>query len=94
MGNLPRLQSPFKDKLVSNVNAAAKKLLASEDYDPQFGARPLKRAIQQHVLDPLVQLFRTGLNRRGAETQSSDKNRVQRKDAKARRREGAKARSS
>ena len=31
----------------------AKKLLASEGYDPQFGARPLKRAIQEYLLDPL-----------------------------------------
>jgi hypothetical protein len=29
-----------------DVDAAAKKLLASEGYDPQFGARPLKRAVQ------------------------------------------------
>ena len=26
----------------------------SEGYDPQFGARPLKRAIQEHLLDPLA----------------------------------------
>ena len=32
---------------------AAKKLLASEGYDPQFGARPLKRAVQEHILNPL-----------------------------------------
>jgi ATP-dependent Clp protease ATP-binding subunit ClpA len=35
------------------VDAAAKKLLAKEGYDPQFGARPLKRAIQEQVLNPL-----------------------------------------
>jgi len=29
-------------------------LLAKEGYDPQFGARPLKRAIQEHLLDPLA----------------------------------------
>lgn len=33
---------------------AVKKLLASEGYDPQFGARPLKPAIQEHMLDPLA----------------------------------------
>jgi ATP-dependent Clp protease ATP-binding subunit ClpB len=32
---------------------AAKKLLAREGYDPQFGARPLKRAVQEHILNPL-----------------------------------------
>ena len=36
------------------VDGSAKKLLASEGYDPQFGARPLKRAIQEHLLDPLA----------------------------------------
>jgi ATP-dependent Clp protease ATP-binding subunit ClpA len=36
------------------VDTAAKKLLAREGYDPQFGARPLKRAIQEHLLDPLA----------------------------------------
>ncbi|MCC6823484.1 MAG: hypothetical protein IT579_22390, partial [Verrucomicrobia subdivision 3 bacterium] len=40
--------------LTLDVDAAAKKLLASEGYDPQFGARPLKRAIQEHLLDPLA----------------------------------------
>jgi ATP-dependent Clp protease ATP-binding subunit ClpB len=29
-------------------------LLAKEGYDPQFGARPLKRSIQEHLLDPLA----------------------------------------
>lgn len=36
------------------MNADAKKLIASEGYDPQFGARPPKRAIQEHLLDPLA----------------------------------------
>ena len=35
------------------LDDAAKKLLAAQGYDPQFGARPLKRAIQTHLLDPL-----------------------------------------
>jgi ATP-dependent Clp protease ATP-binding subunit ClpB len=36
------------------VAPAARKLLAKEGYDPQFGARPLKRAIQEKLLDPLA----------------------------------------
>jgi ATP-dependent Clp protease ATP-binding subunit ClpB len=43
-----------QQNLTLDVDAAAKKLLASEGYDPQFGARPLKRAIQGHLLDPLA----------------------------------------
>ena len=43
-----------QQNLTLDVDAAVKKLLASEGYDPQFGARPLKRAIQEHLLDPLA----------------------------------------
>ena len=36
------------------VTDGAKTLLADEGYDPQFGARPLKRVIQQRVENPLA----------------------------------------
>jgi len=36
------------------LDDAAKELIAQEGYDPQFGARPLKRSIQEHLLDPLA----------------------------------------
>jgi ATP-dependent Clp protease ATP-binding subunit ClpB len=36
------------------LDKAARQLLAKEGYDPQFGARPLKRAIQEKLLDPLA----------------------------------------
>jgi ATP-dependent Clp protease ATP-binding subunit ClpB len=42
-----------QQQLTLDVDVAAKKLLASEGYDPQFGARPLKRAVQEHILNPL-----------------------------------------
>ena len=42
-----------QQQLTLDVDSAAKKLLAKEGYDPQFGARPLKRAIQEQVLNPL-----------------------------------------
>ena len=42
-----------QQNLTLDVDAAAKKLLAREGYDPQFGARPLKRAVQEHILNPL-----------------------------------------
>jgi ATP-dependent Clp protease ATP-binding subunit ClpB len=34
--------------------------LAEEGYDPQFGARPLKRAIQDLLLNPLAQRLLAG----------------------------------
>ncbi|HEX8341023.1 MAG TPA: ATP-dependent chaperone ClpB [Tepidisphaeraceae bacterium] len=36
------------------LSVAAKKLLADEGYDPQFGARPLRRVIQQRIENPLA----------------------------------------
>jgi ATP-dependent Clp protease ATP-binding subunit ClpB len=36
------------------LSNAAKELLVREGYDPTFGARPLKRAIQRLILDPLA----------------------------------------
>jgi ATP-dependent Clp protease ATP-binding subunit ClpB len=41
-------------KLALDVTPAAKKLLAGEGYDPVFGARPLKRAIQRLLQNPLA----------------------------------------
>jgi ATP-dependent Clp protease ATP-binding subunit ClpB len=42
-----------QQNLTLEVDAAAKRMLAKEGYDPQFGARPLKRAVQEHLLNPL-----------------------------------------
>jgi len=42
-----------QQNLTLDVDKAAKMLLAKEGYDPQFGARPLKRAIQDRILNPL-----------------------------------------
>ncbi len=39
--------------LTLDLDASAKQLLARDGYDPQFGARPLKRTIQEKLLDPL-----------------------------------------
>jgi ATP-dependent Clp protease ATP-binding subunit ClpB len=49
-----------QQQLKLDVDADAKKLLAKEGYDPQFGARPLKRAVQEHLLDPLATKLLTG----------------------------------
>ncbi|MGC3989433.1 MAG: hypothetical protein QM796_07095 [Chthoniobacteraceae bacterium] len=40
-------------KLTLTLTEAAKKQLARDGYDPVYGARPLKRAIQRELLDPL-----------------------------------------
>ncbi|MDR0612365.1 MAG: ATP-dependent chaperone ClpB [Dysgonamonadaceae bacterium] len=46
---------------------AAINLIAEEGYDPQYGARPVKRVIQRHVLNPLSKDILSGkINRDGA----------------------------
>ena len=35
------------------LSPEAKEFIATQGYDPVYGARPLKRAIQRHLLDPL-----------------------------------------
>jgi len=42
------------------ITDAAKDLLANVGFDPTFGARPLKRAIQQHLENPLAQEILSG----------------------------------
>ncbi|MCK5459984.1 AAA family ATPase, partial [Candidatus Parcubacteria bacterium] len=41
-------------KIKISVAEAAKKFLARRGYDPVFGARPLKRVIQRHILDEIA----------------------------------------
>jgi ATP-dependent Clp protease ATP-binding subunit ClpB len=40
-------------KITMELSDAAKALVAEHGYDPVYGARPLKRAIQKYILDPL-----------------------------------------
>ena len=48
-----------KDIKIS-VTSEAKKLLAKEGFDESFGARPLKRTIQNLVMNPLAQMIIEG----------------------------------
>ncbi|MFQ5802492.1 MAG: ATP-dependent Clp protease ATP-binding subunit [Candidatus Methylomirabilales bacterium] len=53
---LERLQSQLVEKQISLVvSDDAKEFLINKGYDPQFGARPLRRAIQRHVEDLLAE---------------------------------------
>ncbi|MEY4200165.1 MAG: hypothetical protein RLZZ265_1905, partial [Verrucomicrobiota bacterium] len=52
---LTRLEKRLAQQhLTLDVDKSARKLIAKEGYDPQFGARPLKRAVQDLLLDPLA----------------------------------------
>ena len=52
LNNVGKLLKDRKIKL--EVTAAAKDLLIADGYDPQYGARPMKRAIQRLIQDPLA----------------------------------------
>ena len=51
----------LKDRKISLVlSEGAQHWLARVGYDPVYGARPLKRAIQKHLVDPLAELLLAG----------------------------------
>jgi ATP-dependent Clp protease ATP-binding subunit ClpB len=47
-------------RLTLTVSEAAKKRLAQDGFDPDFGARPLKRTVQREVVDPLTERLLAG----------------------------------
>ncbi|MDR1826734.1 MAG: ATP-dependent chaperone ClpB [Methylobacteriaceae bacterium] len=58
---LQRLQRLLQDrKITLGMTPEARGWLAGKGYDPAYGARPLKRAIQKYVQDPLAELLLAG----------------------------------
>jgi ATP-dependent Clp protease ATP-binding subunit ClpB len=58
---LRRLSKLLDDrKITISLDPAAREWLADKGYDPAYGARPLKRAIQKAVQDPLAELILSG----------------------------------
>ncbi len=56
-----RVQKLLKDrKIVLDLTEGAKKWLGRVGYDPVYGARPLKRAVQRYVQDPLADMILSG----------------------------------
>jgi ATP-dependent Clp protease ATP-binding subunit ClpB len=50
-----RVQAMLRDRGVHlKLTAAAMSLLIEEGYDPQYGARPMRRAVQRLIQDPLA----------------------------------------
>ena len=64
------------------VTSAAKRLVADLGYDPSYGARPLKRAIQRHIEDPVSEHIITGRMLAGKKGLSHDRIRVSLADDK------------
>jgi ATP-dependent Clp protease ATP-binding subunit ClpB len=52
-------------KIAIDLDRAAKAWLADAGYDPVYGARPLKRAVQKHLQDPLAEHLLEGRIRDG-----------------------------
>lgn len=49
-----RVQKQLKGQgMTLSINEAVRDLLAKEGFDPTYGARPLRRAVQRHIEDPL-----------------------------------------
>ena len=52
---IERLRTMLTDRdLALELTPAGRRRLAELGWDPAFGARPLKRAIQRHIQDPLA----------------------------------------
>ena len=56
-----RVQKLLKDrKSELDLTDAARKWLGRVGYDPVYGARPLKRAVQRYLQDPLAEMLLAG----------------------------------
>jgi ATP-dependent Clp protease ATP-binding subunit ClpB len=56
-----RVAKLLKDRKISiDLSEAAKRWLGRVGYDPVYGARPLKRAVQRHLQDPLAEKLLRG----------------------------------
>jgi ATP-dependent Clp protease ATP-binding subunit ClpB len=63
---LARLRQLLADRHITlELDASARDWLASEGYDPVYGARPLKRVIQRSLQNPLAGLILEGVIRNG-----------------------------
>ena len=56
-----RVQKLLKDrKIALDLTEGARRWLGRVGYDPVYGARPLKRAVQRHLQDPLAEMLLQG----------------------------------
>ncbi|MEX2008223.1 MAG: AAA family ATPase [Candidatus Spechtbacterales bacterium] len=55
---LARMLTRLEEREITvRVGKGVKEFIVENGFDPNFGARPLKRAIQKHILDPLAKLL-------------------------------------
>jgi ATP-dependent Clp protease ATP-binding subunit ClpB len=66
------LRKHLEDRRITlELTAAAREALFEEGYDPAFGARPLKRAIQKLIADPLAMKLLSGEIQAGAHVEAN-----------------------
>lgn len=69
---LGHLRKLLADRRISiELDGTALNFLADKGYDPAYGARPLKRAIQSELQDPLAELILSGEIHEGAQVSVS-----------------------
>jgi ATP-dependent Clp protease ATP-binding subunit ClpB len=52
---IKRIENRLSDRKISlNLSEEAKDYIAAVGYDPSYGARPLKRAIQREIENPIA----------------------------------------
>ena len=69
---LKRLQQLLAEKkLTLEVSKETKKFLADKGWDPTYGARPLRRAIQKYIQDPLAGELLAGRFQEGSQVKTS-----------------------
>jgi len=72
---LERVKKRLEDKRIKiQVTKRAQKYIAKRGFDPNFGARPIKRTIQNLVLNPLAQLIIEGKVKEGDKVKIDVKN--------------------
>ncbi len=72
---IAEVENRLRDRRIRlEVSDAAKDLLAEQGFDPQFGARPLKRTIQQRLVDPLTVKLLEGQVKDGGEVRADVQN--------------------
>jgi len=67
------VQKLLKDrKITLDLSDGARQWLSRVGYDPVYGARPLKRAVQKHLVDPLADMLLAGNVPDGSRVQVDD----------------------
>jgi ATP-dependent Clp protease ATP-binding subunit ClpB len=75
---MDKVISRLQDKNISiKITPEAKELLAEKGFDPNYGARPLKRVIQQEIMDILAKFIIEGkIKKQGGVTVSAQKDKI------------------